>query len=148
MTTLIFLRSGSALVLHGFAARYSVCSRSSVENQETAFSLKINWSACRFVQERSWAGLLGCFFFLSCTNMLNSCLNTTGFPTLFFWHLPSLEEFSLFAYRRYVLQIYQFSNAGVNAALSTARTAFITPHGFVYDWQFALLYYLQLELLS
>ena len=38
------------------------------------------------------------------------------------------------------LQIYQFSNAGVNAALSTARTGLITPHGFFYNWQFALLY--------
>ena len=51
-----------------------------------------------------------------------------------------LEEFSLFAYRRYLFQIYQFSNAGVSAALSTARTGLITPHGFFYNWQFALLY--------
>ena len=62
--------------------------------------------------------------------MLNSCLNTTGFPTLSFWHLPSLEEFSLFSYRRYVVQIYQFSNAGVNAVLSAGRTGLIALHGF------------------
>ena len=62
--------------------------------------------------------------------MLNFCLNTTGFPTLSFWHLPSLEEFSLFAYRRYVVQIYQFSNAGINAVLSAGRTGSITLHGF------------------
>ena len=62
--------------------------------------------------------------------MLNFCLNITGFPTLSFWHLPSLEEFSLFAYKRYVVQIYQFSNAGVNAVLFAGRTGLITLHGF------------------
>ena len=61
-----------------------------------------------FLKERPWDGLSVWLFCPSYTSIQCTCLNITGYPTLFSVLLPLLVEFSFSAFRRYAFCIVYF----------------------------------------